>query len=494
MGIKPLAIPEPGVSTPVKQSCFLLIAQAICVAVGLWMHSRQTDSSIYNTLEQCAWLQLEQCAQETARHLEELTIDEWRPGGIGLDRAQALRRQKRPTPGGVVLVDADWRVVLAEGDQEYQAQIVEGQVLSWNPESGGSETPSGLTRGELKLSESRHLTVCHPLKGGRGHLLAYHPISAIEAQTAVLTHPLVGINVVTLFWTVAVLAIGVWVILSRTQERSESRQASLLSNLLRQARSLVRTRDAVIFGLAKLAESRDGDTSEHLERISAYATTLAAALQGHPKYGIEATPAFVREIGISAALHDIGKVGIEDRILLKRGSLNAEERSRMRMHTVTGGQCLRKIEQRLGGSNFLQMARQIALAHHERWDGTGHPHGLAGEAIPLAARIVAIADVYDALVSKRVYKSAIPHAECVAMIRAQAGKSFDPELIEVWSGVEPEFRQIAVRYAATARPSGAVGNRELMSLGPGGDDEQETGPAAAEDVAVETLPEVSTVS
>ncbi len=189
---------------------------------------------------------------------------------------------------------------------------------------------------------------------------------------------------------------------------------------------LLRTRDAVIFGLAKLAESRDPDTGNHLERIAVYSTRLATVLRRNPRYRRHLTPAFVKLIGISSALHDIGKVGIEDSILLKPGQFEEQERLVMHMHAAIGGKCIREIESRLGRSNFLQMAREIAFCHHERWDGRGYPDGLAGEEIPLAARIVAVADVYDALATKRVYKAAFPHGKCVEMIRAEAGKQFDP--------------------------------------------------------------------
>lgn len=146
-------------------------------------------------------------------------------------------------------------------------------------------------------------------------------------------------------------------------------------------------------------------------------------------------------------MHDIGKVGIEDRILLKPGPLTAGERTRIQEHSGIGGECLREIEQRLGSSNFLQMAREIAFAHHERWDGTGYPNGLKGEAIPLAARIVAVVDVYDALSSRRVYKGPRKHEECVSIIRQAAGTQFDPDLVAVWLKLEGRFREIARRYA-----------------------------------------------
>jgi len=209
--------------------------------------------------------------------------------------------------------------------------------------------------------------------------------------------------------------------------------------------ALVRTRDTIIFGLAKLAESRDPVTGQHLERIALFSTKLAAAMRREKEYRQVVTPSFVHLIGISSALHDIGKVGIEDSILLKPRLLTDAERQRIQEHTLIGSDCLRQMEQRLGASNFLQMANEITLYHHERWDGAGYPHGLAGEDIPLAARIVAIADVYDALASERVYKSAAPHDDCVKFIKENSGTQFDPKLVEVFLKIEAQFFEISER-------------------------------------------------
>ena len=173
--------------------------------------------------------------------------------------------------------------------------------------------------------------------------------------------------------------------MNREQMRRESRTAVASRQYVS---SLLRTRDAVIFGLAKLAESRDPDTGLHLERIAMYSTRLATEMRFHPRFRREVTAEFVRTIGVSSALHDIGKVGVEDAILLKPAELTKDERTSMQQHAWLGGDCIRKIEQRLGNSNFLEMARKVAFSHHEHWDGNGYPKGLSGSEIPLSARIV----------------------------------------------------------------------------------------------------------
>lgn len=205
-------------------------------------------------------------------------------------------------------------------------------------------------------------------------------------------------------------------------------------------RELMRTRNAVIFGLAKLAESRDNDTGEHLDRIRKYVEIISSDLAIHLS---DIDDEFTRNISLASSLHDIGKVGIPDSILLKPGRLTPEERSMMQIHTVIGGECLDAIHARLGNNPFMHMARQIAYYHHERWDGTGYPHQLKELDIPLVARIVAVADVYDALTSKRPYKRAMSHLESRAIIVAGSGSQFDPEVVAAFLRHEHKFEAIS---------------------------------------------------
>jgi putative two-component system response regulator len=205
-------------------------------------------------------------------------------------------------------------------------------------------------------------------------------------------------------------------------------------------RELTRTRNAVIFGLAKLAESRDNDTGEHLDRIRKYVEIISRDLANHCN---DIDEEFTRNISLASSLHDIGKVGIPDSILLKPGRLTPEERSMMQIHTLIGGECLDAIHARLGNNPFMHMARQIAYYHHERWDGEGYPHQLKEYDIPLVARIVAVADVYDALTSKRPYKRAMSHLESRAIIVSGSGSQFDPEVVAAFIRHEDEFEAIS---------------------------------------------------
>ena len=265
--------------------------------------------------------------------------------------------------------------------------------------------------------------------------------SSTSAENRLAAHALAYL------WIVGLQAGTAWLVMSRMHgEQARLHTQSQEESLLR-AREVLRTRDAVIFGLAKLAESRDPETGHHLERIALYSTRLATAMRQHPKFRNVVTRSFVNSIGIGSALHDIGKVGVDDAVLLKPGPLTSDEYRRIQQHAVIGGECIRQIQRRVGDPMFLELSREIAMHHHEKWDGQGYPHGLAAEEIPLAARIVAIADVYDALSVRRVYKDPYPHEVCVEKIRRDAGRHFDPDIVKVFLSIQHQFQEIAARFA-----------------------------------------------
>jgi response regulator RpfG family c-di-GMP phosphodiesterase len=258
--------------------------------------------------------------------------------------------------------------------------------------------------------------------------------------------------VIALLLVIAISGVVTFLAIDKVHDRWQRQRALAESRALSQIEMLQSTRDGIIFGLAKLAEFRDEDTGSHLDRIAAFATQLAQALQRDPRGQVLVDREFIRMIGVSAVLHDIGKVAIPDAILLKPGPLTPDERAIMQRHAEIGASCIAQIERRLGSSNYLRMAGEIAAAHHERWDGSGYPLGLCGSEIPLSARIVAIADVYDALASPRVYKPPFSHQDCVQAIADEAGRHFDPLLVEVFLGISQHVEEIALRYQAQLPP------------------------------------------
>jgi len=209
-----------------------------------------------------------------------------------------------------------------------------------------------------------------------------------------------------------------------------------------QVREIAESQMATIFALAKLAESRDNDTGKHLERVQMLCKLLAKGLGAGSKYADLVNDDYVRNIFHASPLHDIGKVAISDTILLKPGKLTTEEFAAMQTHTTLGAQTLELVREKHPGNAFITMGIEIARSHHEKWNGSGYPNGLAGAVIPVCARIMAVADCYDAMRSKRCYKEAFSHKEALDIIVQGSGQHFDPDVVRVFSDVEDEFRQL----------------------------------------------------
>jgi response regulator RpfG family c-di-GMP phosphodiesterase len=227
-------------------------------------------------------------------------------------------------------------------------------------------------------------------------------------------------------------------------EEIERHTRSLEVTIDIRTKEIQKTQLTTIFALAKVAEARDHNTGIHLERIRSYCVLLAQ-LQKYTRGDKTITNQFIRLLYDSSILHDIGKVGIPDVILLKNGSLTDQERKQMLSHTIVGHEVLKSVSQDLGKDSFLNMAMDITLCHHERWDGSGYPNGLTGDQIPLAARFVAIADVYDALTTIRPYKKAMSHEETVEIMKGEASK-YDPELFRLFLDNANEFNEIRKRF------------------------------------------------
>jgi len=208
-----------------------------------------------------------------------------------------------------------------------------------------------------------------------------------------------------------------------------------------------RIRDVTIIAMGTLAETRDNETGNHLKRTQTYIRALALKLQGHPRFKHYLSNDIIESLYKLAPLHDIGKVGIPDHILLKQGKLTPEEYEIMKTHPTLGSDALAAAESSLPApSKFLHIGREIAGGHHEKWDGSGYPNGLKGDAIPISARLMALADVYDALICKRVYKKAFSHEDAVAFIRDGRGAHFDPDVVDAFLEIQGEFDQIAKRF------------------------------------------------
>jgi HD-GYP domain-containing protein (c-di-GMP phosphodiesterase class II) len=429
----------------------IVLGQAVCVAVGLWLHYRLLETTAHYQIEAALWSDIEVASEHALDEIDAEAAVARNPAADTSASTPTAGADRRLRPCHFTIVDREWKVVRqyrTSGAPAPAEVLTAGAAVAWVPQAQQTAERDAPLRGRLDTPGGQHLAVARPLPDGGGYLLTHRPASDIDAALAPLSQGLLPVGGVTLLWTVALLSITVHLILMRQREMLDRVRTRSSTDTLRQTQLLIRTRDALIFALAKLAGFRDDETGNHLERISAYCVQLASALQRHPKFSSQITPAFARLIGLSSILHDIGKVGVEDSVLRKPGKLTPEERRQMQRHTSIAGRCLQEIAQSLGSSNFLEMARDVAVAHHEWWDGSGYPNGLRGEAIPLSARIVAIADVYDALATRRVYKDILPHERCVTIIREGRGTQFDPDLVDVWLTIEEQFRSIASRYAS----------------------------------------------
>ncbi|QDL55187.1 two-component system response regulator [Rhodoferax aquaticus] len=221
----------------------------------------------------------------------------------------------------------------------------------------------------------------------------------------------------------------------------------LEAQVQRRSGELSAIQDVTILAMASLAETRDSDTGNHIRRTQHYVKQLALKLSTHPRFGYFLTPETIEMLYKSAPLHDIGKVGIPDRILLKPGRFTPDEFEIMKTHTTLGRDAIAAAERQLGMEvDFLRFAKEIAYGHQEKWDGSGYPLGLAGDAIPISARLMAVADVYDALISRRVYKEGMPHEKAVAIIQEGRGSHFDPDMVDAFMDLQETFQAIAQRY------------------------------------------------
>lgn len=305
-------------------------------------------------------------------------------------------------------------------------------------------------RGEIDFGiDGNHYIATRRLGDAPVRLVVHQPIAGLEAAKRE-TFGRVGANTAVLgLLVIGATTIGMFVLIRRHDRAARDWNARLEDEVQKRTRQLGRSRNAVLVALAELAEKRDDDTGQHVERIGAYAEVLGNHLRAnHP----EIDDRWVEHLKVAAKLHDVGKVAIDDRVLRKPGKLTDEEFAHMQSHTTKGPDVLMAVRRELADDDMLDMAVQVALFHHEKWNGAGYPSGLGGAEIPLAARIVAVCDVFDALSAKRVYKDAMPREKVRAIILEESGQHFDPDVVEAFAALEPEL--VRIGRAMTDAPHG----------------------------------------
>jgi len=240
--------------------------------------------------------------------------------------------------------------------------------------------------------------------------------------------------------------------LKKMRDYLKDQNVFLEAEVQRRTQEVVAVQEVTILAMASLAETRDNDTGNHIRRTQFYVKALSQKLRSHPRFSYFLDDEKTIDLLFkSAPLHDIGKVGIPDHILLKPGRFTDEEFEIMKTHPALGRDAIIAAEQRLGlDLPFLSFAKEIAYSHQEKWDGTGYPEGLSGDDIPISGRLMAVADVYDALICRRVYKEGMPHEKALGIIRENSGTHFDPDIVEAFTEIADEFIQIAKRYEDTA--------------------------------------------
>ena len=254
-------------------------------------------------------------------------------------------------------------------------------------------------------------------------------------------------------------------ILDERNSHLEQEVARRTEEIARNLEELRTSQEVTMVALASLAEARDNETGNHLFRTQHYVLVLANHLRAHARFSDVLDDAAIDRLFQAAPLHDIGKVGIPDRILLKPGRLDAQEFEIMKTHTTIGRDAINTAQRRAGVRvPLLETAMEIALSHQEKWDGSGYPEGLIGEAIPLAARLMAVADVYDALISRRVYKDAMPHAQACAIMAVGRGQHFDPDIVDAFLAREADFQGVALRFADQDEHVAQLNARRQLAL------------------------------
>lgn len=226
-----------------------------------------------------------------------------------------------------------------------------------------------------------------------------------------------------------------------------SQQKIALEHLvIERTTELERTKDAIVYSMGEMAEARDEETGNHLLRTREYVKALARQLSANPNFKAMLNERLIDAFQRAAPLHDIGKIAVPDSILRKQDRLTVEERKIMNNHPDHGRQSIQNAENKIGSTLFIKIAKEIAYCHHEKWDGSGYPQGLTGKQIPLSARLMALADVYDALVSRRCYKPTFTHQQATEMILQQKHKHFDPEITDAFLQIHAIFNDIAQKY------------------------------------------------
>jgi len=436
-------------------------AQALLLAVGWAVTFGYTRSRIAEKFRDQIVDSNRRTAEAVREKLAELVPKDVHYGSNDWEAAQSLIENLKLPAGGFACIIDESGEILCHPDIRARPELRHVNLGYDLLRRGDANPPvtimdlpvQTISSGKVLFNgvDTHYVSVAY-LPAMHARLLVHQPVTGLLTAGEVATSELVLVSLC--IGGIVLLSSGLlsWRLMSRHDRELESINSALESEVVARVDQAVTFRDALIFGLAKLADYRDTDTGAHLERIAEYCEILALELaSSRPE--IDAT--FIRRLRVASAMHDIGKVGIEDAVLLKAGPLTDDERIRMQRHPVMGADTLIAIRERMGHDALVEMSIVVALEHHERWDGKGYPLGVSAEQIELPARIVSLADVYDALTSKRVYKDAMTHEEARAVILKERGSQFDPMIVDAFVASDAQFAAALVRLQPAPKPTAA---------------------------------------
>jgi len=425
--------------------------QVVILTTGFLLFSGWLDRALTEAMRRQVLVDNEQIAIQMARMIDQMALKDISMGSPDWKRLQAtIEGTSLPNDGFLCVIDTSSGELVCHPELRKNDMVKKQKLGMRTLHQGWDENIITASQGSgwSDQEDGTHLIAVRDLPGFPAVVCAHQKEAGIRKVVTRIVRPLwvVGLILTAL---VSVLGVAFSVALIRRYEnRLATINAGLEQLVASRTRSLLKTRNAVIFGLAKLAENRDTDTGKHLDRIRKYVIALARSLKRDCPV---LDDAYIANLALASSLHDIGKVAIPDAVLLKPGRLDEEERQIVQQHARVGAQCLQAIMEQLGEDDFLEMAHEIAMCHHEHWNGQGYPGGLSGEDIPLSARIVALADVYDALRTERVYKPAMSHEQARRIILGNEVKQFDPLVIRAFLRTEREFQRIALSLCDAAQ-------------------------------------------
>ncbi len=431
----------------------LLLGQLVCLLIALLWFGAWLERGMGQLVTQRILDNSKQISTQIVQIARLMDIQDVSPGSPDWERLQALVEDtKLPGKGRLCIIRDGDNVLLCHPALRLEQAVAETEFdgLKDELQHASEDGPVTLAPQWRKLPDGSYLLDSIAMPWINAQAVVHQPKEPIQKVVTVYIGRVRSIGTIVMVVVVVISALVSILIAQRYESSLQQINHGLESQVARRSAALLRSRDAVIFGLAKLAESRDGETGEHLERIAKYTEVLARRISQNQTPGGDER--WVETLACTAVLHDIGKVGIPDAVLRKPSSLTDEERRTVERHPFIGGDTLLEIKRRWGDDPFLTTASQVCLGHHEWWDGSGYPFKLRGEDIPLAARIVSLADVYDALTSERAYKDAMPHEQAREMIAEASGTQFDPMVVKAFLEVEDEFKRITQMYPAAEPP------------------------------------------